>query len=71
MNVANEYNKLDKKDKKKFRKVYSMLTCPKNCEKCNKTKEKCMIEMRTLIEILMKRTTKTKGGSIDPSSMVT
>jgi len=71
MNVANKYKKLDKKDKKKFRNAYKMLSCPKDCNKCKKSPEKCRIEMRTLIEILMKRTTKKDNKkSNQPSSMI-
>lgn len=63
MTLVKKYKTLDKVEKKKFRKLVTMLSCPKNCKECNKGIEKCLIEIRTLIEFLMKRSVKSKKKS--------
>ncbi|MHA1408743.1 MAG: hypothetical protein ACTSQY_00245 [Candidatus Odinarchaeia archaeon] len=52
--MLEKYKKLTKEEKKQFNMLFNMLKCPKDCSKCEKTIDKCLIELRSLVELLLK-----------------
>ena len=69
-----KFKKFSKEDKKIFRKLFKALHCPRDCEKCDKSINQCLLDIRLCLNIILRSrlvtVKKVKEKSFDSELMV-